>query len=122
MSSSVPSPRRRLIRYLIAAIKSLSVKIREFLVQLIAPHSSEIVFLRIKKQSFQKSARIGHRWRIARAEPAVNILERFFLIVRRIFLQRLYHRVVRRNVDHLHFLDSKRHDLANSRERERFKR
>src|SRR5207244_12561082 len=52
----------------------------KLLVQLITPHPSEVIFLRIEKQSFQKCAGVRHRWRIARAQTAVNILERFFLI------------------------------------------
>ena len=67
----------------------------KLLVQFITPDSSEIIFLGIEKQSFQKRARVGNCWRIARALAAVNILERFFLIVRWIFSQRLHHRVVR---------------------------
>ena len=77
----------------------------ELLVDLVTANPSEIVFLRIKKEPFQKSARIGHGWRIARTQTPVNILERFLLIVRRIFPERFYDRVVVRNVDHLHFLD-----------------
>ena len=93
MSSSVPSPRRKLIRYLIAAIKSLSVRIRsveididpKFLIDLVTANAPEIVFFRIEKESFEQSPRIRHGRGIARAQTAVNILKRFFLVVRRIF-------------------------------------
>ena len=62
MSSSVPSPRRRLIRYLIARDKILvrqnslgQIDVDpELLVDLVATDAPEIVFLRIKKQSLQQ--------------------------------------------------------------------
>src|SRR5207247_9679044 len=67
-------------------------------------------------------SRIGHSRRVARAETAVNVLERFFLIVRRIFSKRLHDGVIVIDVDHFHLVNFKRHDLANGRQGKRFER
>ena len=91
----------------------------ELLVELVAADAAEIVFLRVEKEPLQKSTGIRHRRRIARAQLAVNVLERFFLIVRRIFFQRLHDGVVVRDVDHFHLFMSERHDLADGRQGER---
>ncbi len=93
----------------------------ELLVELVATDATEIVFLRIEKEPLQQSARIRNRGRIARAQLAIDILERFLLVVRRIFLQRFHDGVVVRDVDHLHFLVTERHDLADRRQGERLK-
>ena len=97
MSSSVPSPRRRLIRYLIArdeilvgqdALAEIDVD-AQLLVDLVTADAAEIVPLRIEKEPLEQRARVRDRRRIARAQPAVNVLQRLFLVVRRILLQRL---------------------------------
>src|SRR4029077_12600991 len=60
----------------------------EFLIDFVPPDPAKVVFFGIKKQSFQQSTSISDRWRIPRAQSAVNILQSFFLVVRRILLDR----------------------------------
>ena len=74
----------------------------EFLVELVASDATEIVFLRIEEEPLEQGARVRNGRRIAGTQFAIDVLERFFLIVRRIFLQRLHDGVVVRNIDHLH--------------------
>src|SRR6266498_1106435 len=94
----------------------------EFLIDLVTADPPEVVFLWIKEEPFQQSTRVGDsRW-IARAKAAVNVLERFFLIVRRIFSKRFHDGVIVSNVDHCHLVNFKRHNLADGRQGERFKR
>ena len=87
----------------------------ELLVDLVTADAAEVVLLRIEEETLEQSPRVRHGRRIARAETAIDILERFFLVVRRILLQRLDDGVVIRDIDDLHFLDAERHDLANRR-------
>ena len=87
----------------------------KFLIDLVPAYSPEIVLLRIEKQPLEQSARIGHRWRIARAQTAVDIFESFLFVVGRVLLDRLDDRVVILNIDHLDFIDSKRENLLNGR-------
>ena len=61
----------------------------EFLVDLVAANAAEIVLLRIEKEPLQERLRVRDRRRIARAQLPVDVFQRLFLIVRRIFLQRL---------------------------------
>ena len=85
-------------------MRSLEIDVdAELLVDLVTTDAAEIVFLRIEKEPLQQSACVRDGRRIARAQTAVNVLQRLFLIVRRIFLQRLDDGVVVRDVDHLHF-------------------
>src|ERR1051326_8257109 len=93
----------------------------ELLIDLVTANATEIVFLRIKEQTLQQRTRIRNRRRITRTETTINIFERFFLIVRWILSQRFDDGVVIGNVDDLNFLDSEPDDLANRRERQRFK-
>src|SRR5438552_3765852 len=46
----------------------------ELLVDLVTADASEVVFLRIEKESLEQGAGVGHRRRISGAEFAVNIL------------------------------------------------
>ena len=66
----------------------------ELLVDLVATNAAEIVFLRIEEETLQEGFCIRDRRRIARAQFPVNILQRLFLIVRWIFLQRFHDGVV----------------------------
>src|SRR3954452_6126154 len=91
----------------------------EFLVDLVTTDSTEIVFLRIEKESFQERLCVRDGRRIARAQLPINVFERLFLVVRRIFLERLHDGVVVRNVDDLYVLMAEPHDLANGGGRER---
>ena len=91
----------------------------EFLVELVTSNAAEIIFLWIKKESLQEGTRVRHGRRIARAQLAINVLERLFLVMRRILFQRLHDGVVMRDVDHLHLLMAERHNLANRSEGER---
>src|SRR4029077_5726794 len=58
--------------------------------------------------------------RIARTKTAVDVLERFFLVVRWIFSKRLHDGVIVRDVYHFHLVNFERHDLADGRQGERF--
>ncbi len=66
----------------------------KLLVDFVTADPAEIVFFRIEKESLEQSAGVGNRRRIAGTQAPVNILERFLLIVRRIFPERLYDGVV----------------------------
>ena len=61
----------------------------ELLVDLVASNATEIVFLRIEEEPLEQGARVRNRRRIAGTQLAIDVLERFFLVVRRILLQRL---------------------------------
>ena len=123
----MPSPRLRLNRYFdrgdeIFVGQNALVEIdleAELLVDLVAADAAEIVILRIEEQPLEQRPGVRHGRRIARAEPAIDILERFFFVVRRIFLQRLDDGVVVRDVDHLHVFDARASDLADDRLGER---
>ena len=72
----------------------------------------EIVAFGIKEKSFDQRAGVGRRGRIARAEAAVNILQRLLLVFRRILLENLDdNAVISRDVDNADLLDSKFGDL-----------
>ncbi len=74
----------------------------ELLVDLVTANAAEIVFFRIEKETLQERFGVRHRRRIARTQLAINVLQRLFLVVRRIFLQRLHDGVVVRDVDHFY--------------------
>src|SRR5438874_1103881 len=59
---------------------------------------------------------------ISWSQAPVNIFERFLLIMRRIFPQRLYHRVVMRDIDDVNFANLETHNLANRCQSERLER
>ena len=61
----------------------------ELLVDLVTADAAEIVLLRIEEQALEKRAGVRGGRRIARTQAAVDILQRLFLVVRRILLQRL---------------------------------
>src|SRR5438046_7317666 len=94
----------------------------EFLVDFVPPDASKIIFFRIKEESLKQGAGIRYRRWITRSKTPVNILERFLLVMGRIFPKRLHDRVIVRNVDHFHLVNLERHDLTNSRESERLER
>src|SRR5438067_5454585 len=94
----------------------------ELLVDLVTANATEIVFLRVEKEPLQERLRVRNGRRIAGAQFAINILQRLFLVVRRIFLERLHDGVVVRDIDHLHVLVPEPHDLAHGRRGQRLKR
>src|SRR5205807_1324013 len=94
----------------------------KFLIDFVTSDATEIVFLRIEKESFEQSTGIRDRRRIAGPKSAIYILESFFLIVRRIFPKRFYDRVIIRDIDDLNLFDAQTHDLANRRQGEWLKR
>src|SRR5207237_203096 len=57
----------------------------ELLIDLVTAYPTEVVLLRIEKQTLQERTRIRHSRRIAGAQTTVNIFECLFLIVCRIF-------------------------------------
>src|SRR5436190_24215812 len=72
----------------------------KLLIDFVTANASEIIFLGIEKESLKQSTSIRHSRGIARAEPAVNILQRFFWVVGGGFLGRLYAGVVMRSIGH----------------------
>ena len=88
----------------------------EFLVDFVPPDASKIIFFRIKEESLKQGAGIRYRRWITRPKTPVNILERFLLVMGRIFPKRLHDRVIVRNVDHFHLVNLERHDLADGRQ------
>ena len=94
----------------------------KFLIDFVAADASHIVFLWVEKEPFEQSARICHCRGIAGAQTPVNVFERFFLVVRRIFPKRLDDCVIVRNIDHFHLVNLQRHDLTNGRQGERLER
>src|SRR5713101_3956019 len=94
----------------------------EFLIDFIAADAPKIVFFRIEKEPFEQSACIRHGRRITGTKAPVNVLERFLLVMGRIFPKRLHDRVIVRNVDHFHLVNLERHDLADGRQSQRLER
>ena len=92
----------------------------EFLVDFVPPDASKIIFFRIKEESLKQGAGIRYRRWITRPKTPVNILERFLLVVGRVFPERLHDRVVVRNIDHFYLVNLECHDLADCRQSERF--
>src|SRR5437660_3961845 len=94
----------------------------KFLVDLVTDNPAEIIFFWIEKESLEQSAGIGNRRWITWPEAPVNILERFLLIMRSIFPERLYHRVVMRAIDNVNFANLETHNLADRCQSERLER
>ena len=61
----------------------------ELLVDLVTTDAGEVVFLRIEEQTLEQGAGVGGGRRIAGAEFAIDVLERGFLVLRRILAERL---------------------------------
>jgi len=66
----------------------------ELLIDFVTTDPPQVVLLGIEEQALQQSSRVGHRWWISRTQAPIDVLERFLLIVRGIFLQRFHHRIV----------------------------
>ena len=90
-------------------------------VDLVTSDTREVILFRVEKETLQQGAGVRDGRRIARAEATVDVLQRLFLVVRGILLQRLDDAVVLRNVHDFHVLDPERDDLADGRLRERLK-
>ena len=67
-------------------LRIIEVQLLEYLV---TTYPTQIITFRIEEQAFEQGAAIGHRRRIARAQSAINLLERFLFIVRGILLHAL---------------------------------
>ena len=76
----------------------------ELLIDLVTTDAAEVVVLRIEEEALEQRARVRHGRRIARAQAAIDVLERLFLVLRRILLERLDDGVVVRDVDDLDVL------------------
>ncbi len=61
----------------------------ELLIDLVAAHAAEVVAFGIKEQALDEGARIGGGRRVARTQAAVNVLERFFLVLGGVLLHAL---------------------------------
>ncbi len=85
----------------------------ELLINFVTADPAKIIFLGIKEESFEQRAGVGHRWRITGAKPAINILESFFLVMRRVFPKRLHDRIIVRDIDDFNLMNVEGHDLAN---------
>ena len=93
----------------------------ELLVDLVTADAAEIVTLRIEEQPLDQRAGIGGGRRIARAQAAINILERFFFVLGRILLHALDDdAVVNGGIDDLDLVDAEFGDLLDHRFGERF--
>ena len=57
------------------------------MIDLVTAHAAQVVAFRIEKQAFDERARVGGRGRVAGTQAAIDVLERFFLILGRVFLQ-----------------------------------
>src|SRR5205807_2800974 len=77
----------------------------KLLIDFVTANASEIIFLGIEKESLEQSTSICHSRGIARTETPVNILERFLLVVGRVFPERLLAGVVVRNIDHFYLVN-----------------
>ena len=87
----------------------------EFLVDFVASYAAEIVAFGVKEKSLEHSASVLDGWWITRAELAVDILQRFFLVMRRILFERLDDRVVFLRINDLHGLVTEARQLPDRR-------
>ena len=92
----------------------------ELLVDLVTADAAEVVTLRIEEQALDQRAGVRGGRRIARAQAAVNILQRLFLVLGGILLHALDDDpVVQRGVDDLDLVDAEFGDLLDDRLGER---
>ena len=73
----------------------------QLLIQLVTAHAGEIIFLGIEEETLQQGLGVRDRWWIPRAQALVDVLQGFFFILGRIFLQALDERVIRRHFNDL---------------------
>ena len=92
----------------------------ELEIDLVASNATEVVFFRIEEHALEHALGVGHGRRIARAQLAVDVFERFFLVVRGIFAQRLDDGVIGRDVDHGRFGDAGGEEARDGRLVQRF--
>ena len=85
----------------------------ELLVDLVAAHAGEVVFLGIVKEPLEQGAGLGGRGGITGTEALVDFLEGGFLVMGGILLQGLDQHVVLALVDDVDFLDAELEELAN---------
>ncbi len=97
----------------------------ELLVDLVTADAAQIVALGIEEQPLEQRAGVGGGRRIARTQPAVNVLERLFLVLGRVFLEALdddafvHGRVHDLDLGHAEFGDLLDHRLGQRLERAR---
>ena len=88
----------------------------QLLVDLVTADAAQIVALRIEEQPLDQRAGIGRGGRIARAQPAVNVLERLLLVLGGILLHALDDDpVVQGGIHHLDLVDAQFGDLLDHR-------
>ncbi len=91
----------------------------KLLVDLVTTDAGKVVLLRIEEEALEKGAGVRHGRRIARAETAVDVLERLFLVLRGVLPEGLDEEVVVRGGDAGHRLHTERMELRDRRESER---
>ena len=67
----------------------IRIVIVQLLANLVTTHPTQVITFRIEEQALEQGTTVGHGGRIARAQSAVDFLERFLLIVRGILLHAL---------------------------------
>ena len=88
----------------------------QLLVDLVTAHAPEVVTLRVEEEPFYQRTRIGSSGRVARPQAAVNIFERFLLVLGGILLHALDDNpFVHRRIDYLDLADSQFGDLFDYR-------
>ena len=92
----------------------------KLLIDFVTTNASKIVFLGIKEETFQKSAGIGSRWWITRAQLAIDILEGRLFVECRILLEGLNENLVFAGINDLHSLLTEGNELANHSDGEGF--
>ncbi len=95
----------------------------ELLVDLVTANATEVIAFFVEKQAQDERAGIRGSRGIARAQAAVNILQRFLFVLGRILLQTLDHvAVVHRGVHDLDLADAEFGDLLDHGLRQRLER
>ena len=91
----------------------------ELLVDLVTADAGKVILLRVEEKTLEQRAGVGSgRW-ISGAEFPIDILERGFLILRRILAERLEKNFVLTAVDDFDVLVTERQKLADDADRER---
>ena len=93
----------------------------ELEIDFMTPNAAEVILFRVEEHAFEHALGIRHGRRISGAQLAVDVLEGFFLVVRRILAQRLDDGFVRRDIDHTHLGNTGGKEAGNGRFVQRLK-
>src|SRR5260221_4983498 len=95
----------------------------KLLVDLVTAHAAQIITLRVKEQTLEQRPGVRRRRRISRTQTTVDVLERLFFVLGRIFLEALDDDAfVHGRVHDLDLGDAQLGDLLDDGLRQRFKR